>query len=468
MVGSRSPLADHSPITPPLTHSRTSGSRFAHRAPRDHCMNSIRRRLLLWLLAGLSLVLAASGYATYRQARAETNALFDYQLQQTALALRNQNLLALVIGDDGDGDLLVQIWDRSRGLLYVSQRQRELPFATQAGFTDLLWRDERWRLFALHTGDRIVQVAQPLGVRLRMSADIALRNLAPFLLLLPGMGLVVWFGVGTGLRPLYRIAADIQRRRPDALEPVVLERLPAEITPLVHALNGLLARLARTLDTQRQFIADAAHELRTPLTAVRLQAELARQATDAGTRAEMLHDLGAGLERATHLVEQLLAMARLDANPTAGRIEPVDLLALARAVVAEQAPIADALGLDLGLLPSQPVTVAGDPTDLRTLLDNLVDNALRYTPGGGRVDVGVHGTETGVALTVSDTGPGIPTAERERVFDRFYRGAATAIPGSGLGLAIVKRIADRHGAQIGLSQPENGPGLRITVHFPPA
>jgi two-component system OmpR family sensor kinase len=161
-------------------------------------------------------------------------------------------------------------------------------------------------------------------------------------------------------------------------------------------------------------------------------------------------------------------MARLDANPTAGRIEPVDLLALARAVVAEQAPIADALGLDLGLLPSQPVTVAGDPTDLRTLLDNLVDNALRYTPGGGRVDVGVHGTETGVALTVSDTGPGIPTAERERVFDRFYRGAATAIPGSGLGLAIVKRIADRHGAQIGLSQPENGPGLRITVHFPPA
>ncbi len=431
-------------------------------------MNSIRRRLLLWLLAGLSLVLAASGYATYRQARAETNALFDYQLQQTALALRNQNLLALAIGAESDsgGDLLVQIWDRSRGLLYVSQRQRELPFATQAGFTDLAWRDESWRLFALHTGDRIVQVAQPLGVRLRMSADIALHNLAPFLLLLPGMGIVVWFGVGTGLRPLYRITADIQRRRPGALEPVPAERLPAEITPLVHALNDLLARLAQTLDNQRQFIADAAHELRTPLTAVRLQAELARQATADKERAVALQDLDAGLERATHLVEQLLAMARLDAHPTVGRLEPVDLLALARTVVTAQAAIADARGLDLGLLPSESVAITGDPVELRTLLDNLVDNALRYTPDGGRVDVGVQRTEAEAVLAVRDNGPGIPPAERERVFDRFYRGGATATPGSGLGLAIVKRIADRHQARVCLNEPEDGQGLRITVHFP--
>lgn len=430
-------------------------------------MNSIRRRLLLWLLAGLSLVLAASGYATYRQARAETNALFDYQLQQTALALRNQNLLTLAMGAESDdgGDLLLQIWDRSRGLLYVSQRQRELPFATQAGFADLAWRGESWRLFALQAGERIVQVAQPLGVRLRMSADIALHNLAPFLLLLPGMGLVVWFGVGAGLRPLYRIAADIQRRHPGALEPVPTDNLPAEITPLVRALNELLARLAQTIDHQRQFIADAAHELRTPLTAVRLQAELARQATDTAARAETLHDLGAGLERATHLVEQLLAMARLDAHPAAGRLESVDLLALAKTVVAEQAAIAEARGLDLGLLPGESVAVSGDLAELRTLLDNLVDNALRYTPGGGRVDVEVYRVEAEAVLAVRDTGPGIPPAERERVFDRFYRGAHVATPGSGLGLAIVKRIADRHGAHIRLSQPEAGPGLRITVHF---
>jgi two-component system OmpR family sensor kinase len=334
-------------------------------------VRSIRQRLLLWLLVGLALVLAVSGYATYRQARAEINALFDYQLKQTALALRNQNLLTLAMSADpseGESDLLVQIWDRNRGLLYVSRSSRELPFATRQGFTDLLWRNESWRLFALNVGDRIVQIAQPTRVRLRMSADIALRNLAPFLLLLPGMGAVIWFGVGAGLRPLRRLAAELQSRRADSLEPVTSIQPPAEITPLIDALNDLLTRLARTLDTQRQFIADAAHELRTPLAAVRLQAELAqRQTVSAEHRAGALADLRIGLERATHLVEQLLAMARLDAAPGTGTIEPVDLRALAKTAIAELAAIADARDLDLGLLPGDPATIAGDPAELRTL-----------------------------------------------------------------------------------------------------
>lgn len=430
-------------------------------------MSSIRRRLLVGLLAGLLLVLTASGYATYRQARVEINDLFDYQLQQAALALRNQNLLTLALaGEDSESDLLIQIWDRARGLLYVSRRQQELPFATQTGFTDLQWRNERWRLFALQAGERVVQVAQPLRVRSRMSADIALRNMAPFLLLLPGMGLVVWFGVGAGLRPLDRIAADIQRRRTGALEPVATEPLPVEITPLVRALNDLLGRLAHLFDTQRQFIADAAHELRTPLTAVRLQAEWAQQAPDAEQRAEALRDLRTGLERASHLVEQLLAMARLDAAPSAARVEPVDLLALAKTVIAEQAAIADARGIDLGLLPGDAVTVAGDPIELRALFGNLVDNALRYTPAGGQVDVAVRQASGEAVLEVRDTGPGIPVTERERVFDRFYRGSGTTAPGSGLGLAIVKQVADRHRARVCLDEPIDGPGLRIRVNFP--
>ncbi len=429
-------------------------------------MNAIRQRLLLGLLAGLSLVLAASGFTAYRQARSETNALFDYQLQQTALALRNQNLLALAMGGDSDsaGDLLVQIWDRSRGLLYVSQRDQELPFSTRSGFNDLSWRDRSWRLFALHAGDRIVQVAQPSNVRLRMSADIAFRNLAPFLLLLPGTGLVVWFGVGAGLRPLHRLAAAIQRRHPTALEPVGSDRLPAELIPLVHALNDLLARLGQALDNQRRFVADAAHELRTPLTAVRLQADLARRAGDAESRNSALRDLDAGLQRAAHSVEQLLVLARLDAEPAA-RFEPVDLLALAKAAVAEQSATAEAEGLDLGLLAAEPASVAGDPGEMRVLLDNLVDNALRYTPRGGRIDVGIQHAAAEILLWVRDTGPGIPMAERERVFDRFYRGVDAGASGSGLGLAIVKRIALRHNARIELSDLESGSGLQVTVRF---
>ncbi len=428
-------------------------------------MHSIRQRLLLGLLAGLALVLATCGYVAYRQARTEVNALFDYQLQQAALALRNQNWLSLVLGEDeGDSDLLLQVWDRGRGLLYVSRRSAELPFAARPGFADLDWRNQSWRLFALYVGERIIQVAQPVQVRRRMSADIALRNLAPFLLLLPGMGLVVWFGVGAGLRPLRRIAEDLRQRRPDALEPLASgQRAPLEIVPLVQALDALLARLAQTLDSQRRFIADAAHELRTPLTALYLQAELARRGTDAD-RAAALEALRAGLERIRHLVEQLLAMARLDATPPPTVLEAVELRALARDVVAEQAAIAAARDLDLGLLPGATVSVAGNPAELRTLLSNLVDNALRYTPAGGQIDVGIDREGTVAVLSVRDTGPGIAPAERARVFDRFYRGAAgTRAPGSGLGLAIVQHIASRHRAQITLD--DAAPGLRITVRF---
>lgn len=432
-------------------------------------MNSIRQRLLTGLLAGLTGVLIVAGYAMYRQARLETNTLFDYQLQQTALALRNQNLLALAMEAETDSgsDLLIQIWDRGRNLLYVSDRQQQLPFVAQGGFTDLVWREQPWRLFALSAGERIIQIAQPLAVRLRMSADIALHNLAPFLLLLPGMGLVVWFGVGAGLRPLQRLAQEIQNRHPAALEPVTVARLPAEIAPLVQALNDLLAQLAQTLDHQRQFIADAAHELRTPLTAVRLQADLAGRAVEATDRAAALRDLAAGLERATHLVEQLLVMARLEAQPAA-KLEMIDLRTLAKAAVTAQIAIAEARDLDLGLLPGAPATVVANPAELRTLLDNLIDNALRYTPAGGQVDVAVQQTATEVLLTVRDTGPGIPPQERARVFDRFYRSAEATAPGSGLGLAIVRRIADRYGARIDLDSANKDLGLVVTVYFPPA
>ncbi len=432
-------------------------------------MTSIRQRLLAGLLVGLSLVLGVMGYAAYHQARTEVNALFDYQLQQAALTLRNQNLLALAIrgqASDSEGDLLVQIWDRGGGLLYVSRQSWELPFATQPGFADLLWRDERWRLFTLYVGDRVVQVAQPARLRLRMSADIARRNVAPFLLLLPGMALVIWFGVGAGLRPLYRLAADIQQRQPGALEPVATEHLPAEITPLISALNDLLVRLAQTLDAQRQFIADAAHELRTPLTAVRLQAEIVQQATDVRERTVTLDALRAGLVRASHLVEQLLALARLEAGPVNSRVESVDVLDLAKQVIADYAPIADSRHLDLGLLPSVGASIAGDPGEWRTLLSNLVDNALRYTPAGGQIDVQVQLLGSDLVLTVSDTGPGISVAERERVFGRFYRGVHTTAPGSGLGLAIVKRIADHHRACIRLEDPEGGQGLRVMIKVP--
>jgi len=246
------------------------------------------------------------------------------------------------------------------------------------------------------------------------------------------------------------------------------------VQPLVHALNGLLGRLERALVAQRAFIADAAHELRTPLTAVHLQAQLVERAATDDERRAAMQTLKRGLDRATHLVEQLLTLAREEPDVAIRPFAPVDLAALARSVVGEQAAIAAARGLDLGLERADPAVVEGDAAGLRTLLSNLVDNALRYTPRGGRVDVAVESQGTGAAIIVRDSGPGIPAAERNRVFDRFYRApnaAAADLAGSGLGLAIVRRVAERHGADVALGTgiAEDGrEGLGVTVLFPSA
>ena len=261
------------------------------------------------------------------------------------------------------------------------------------------------------------------------------------------------------------------------LRPLNEAGLPTEVAPLVHALNGLLDRLDRALDAQRAFIADAAHELRTPLTAVHLQAQLAERATTDAERSAALAELRAGLERATRLVEQLLTLAREEPGVSERPFAPVNVTEVAREVLAEYAPIAAARGVDLGLAQGSAAAasdalVDGDANALRTLVSNLVDNAVRHTPAGGRVDVAAQRDGADGLLTVRDSGPGIPASERERVFDRFYRvpgEAAAGVTGSGLGLAIVKRIADRHGATVSLGPGLTGPGgegLGVTVRLP--
>jgi two-component system OmpR family sensor kinase len=307
---------------------------------------------------------------------------------------------------------------------------------------------------------------------------MALRTIVPLLAVLPVLGLLIWLIIARGLKPLERVAAAVGRRSPTQLEPLAERDLPREVQPLVHSLNGLLQRLGETLAAQRTFIADAAHELRTPLTAVHLQAQLAERATTDAERRKALADLKAGLERATRLSEQLLTLARTEpgvdaAERTAG---DVDLSVLAREVIAELAPLAAEKAIDLGLSESGSALVRGDRDALRTLLSNLVDNALRYTPRKGRVDVAVGPQGDRVALVVRDNGTGIAPEEQVRVFDRFYRGQPAAVPGdaapgasvrgSGLGLAIVKSIAERHGAEIALGEGLDGKGLGVTVRFP--
>jgi len=439
---------------------------------------SIRRQLVGWLTLGLLVAVIVAAVATYVRAREEANALFDHQLAQMAASVTGMPLAARAPPGAAPGAdaLVVEIWTRDGVEVYLSQPQRRLPQQAPTGFRTVATEAGEWRVFATLAGDQVVQVAQPMKLRRELAAGLALSTILPLLAVMPFLLVVVWFGIARGMAPLERLAAAVGRRSPRTLTPLAEAGLPREVQPLVRALNGLLARLDGALDAQRAFIADAAHELRTPLTAVHLQAQLAERAGSDAERAAALTELRAGLDRATRLLGQLLTLAREEPGVTDRALAPVDLAGLVRGVIAEHVAQAAMRCVDLGFVPetggAQLPPVHGDAASLRTLASNLVDNALRYTPAGGRVDVAVAAADDAVLLSVRDTGPGLPPEEHARVFDRFYRAPGTAdVPGSGLGLAIVKSIVERHGAEVtlgpGLGGPA-GPGLAITVRFPAA
>jgi two-component system, OmpR family, sensor kinase len=433
-------------------------------------MRSIRRQLLVWLLAGLSVAIVGAAIGTYLRARDEANALFDYQLKEMAASLTDAPFAGIPPTASntppGPDTLVVQIWDRNGVQLFMSQPRRVLPQHAQLGYTTISTDSGQWRIFSTISGGQVVQVAQPMSARRELAASLALHTIVPLLAVLPFLVILIWYTIARGLSPLDRVAADVARRSPTLLEPLAESDVPREVQPLIHALNGLLERLGSALSAQRSFIADAAHELRTPLTAVHLQAQLAERAGNDTERKAALSELKGGLERATRLSEQLLALAREEPGVPDRPLVRVDLAAIARGVVAEGVALATVKGIDLGADAQGAVFVRGDADALTTLISNLVDNAVRYTPAPGRVDVLVTSDGAHAALAVRDTGPGIATADRQRVFDRFYRGAATDAHGSGLGLAIVKRIAERHGTNVELGAGIDGQGLGVTVRFP--
>ncbi|BCQ22434.1 two-component sensor histidine kinase [Caballeronia sp. NK8] len=433
-------------------------------------MRSIRRQLVIWLLALVIVGVGFAGWLIYRQALAEANELFDYQLQQIAAALPSEPFSSVLSSrSESDEGVVIQIWNRNGVLMYYSHPRVPLAPHAELGFSTEMTPRGEWRVYSAIVGDNVVQLAQPLSIRNRVAAGVAWRTLWPLVLLLPLLGLAIWVIVGRGLAPLQRVTRALDTRHPEALDPLSDQRLPQEVRPVVRALNALLSRLSTALDTQKAFVADAAHELRTPLAAVQIQAQLVARAQDDDTRREALKDLHEGIARATRLAEQLLALAR--SEPDGKKVETqVDLNALLESCVRGYVLVAQERGVDLGIETSEPATVKGDPDSLRVMFNNLIDNATKYTPRGGRVDVGVKVKDGRALVEISDTGPGIPQEERERVFDRFYRVGESAdrarsdIAGTGLGLAIVRRIADQHGAAVTLGESQAG-GLRVKVRF---
>ena len=429
----------------------------------------MRRRLLFWLLSSVLAGGLAAAMVVFFQARSEANDLFDYQLRQLALTLRDRTFSARQFADALQGeeasDFVIQVWGQDGTRVYVSHPQLRVPGAVQLGFSNVETPEARWRVFAIQQRGLTIQVAQPAAVRDELAFAAAWRTLLPFLFALPLMGFLIWRLVGREVKFLESTAQAVAKRSPESLDPIGGTGVPEEIQPLVGALNGLLGRLGSALAHQRQFTADAAHELRTPLTALRLQLQLAERARDDTEREKAHGMLREGIARAVHLVEQLLTLARQDPEAPMATPTEVDIAELARTIAQAEEAAATHKGLALAARIDGPVAVSGDRAALRALMENLVDNAIRYTPSGS-VAVRAYRQGGDAIFEVEDSGTGIPAAERARVFDRFYRGEAAAQGGTGLGLAIVRRIAERHGGTVELLDPSGGGGLLVRVKLP--
>lgn len=434
---------------------------------------SIRGRLLAWLIGTVLAAGIGAGAMVYAVALDEADEMFDYHIRQIALSVATQSIQAGIPAlvepgatDHEELDFAIRIWDERGRSLYATPNYPALPGPARLGFSDVRGASGEWRVYAARRGPRLIQVVQPAQVRREMALSSALRTLLPLLLMIPLLGVVVWLTVGRALRPLEAVAGAVERRGANALDPVAQADLPGEVAPLVAALNRLLRRLEDSIGAQRAFIGDAAHELRTPLAALRLQAQVLVRTRDDRERREQGEEFVASVDRATHLVEQLLELARSDPDAAVHAFVTVRLDELVREVVARLADAALARQVDLGAGDRGEISVRGDPQSLRIMLRNLVDNAVRYAPAGGRVDVTAQMQDGSPTLVVLDNGPGIPLAERERVFDRFYRLPGSTETGSGLGLAIVRRIAEMHGARIALDSGEGGMGLKASIVFP--
>ena len=434
---------------------------------------SLRARLTGALLLAVLAFAALQAAVTYRTARAETEALFDAQMQRIALSLSG-SLGAGALSDDAPAaetpaarEMIIQIWRADGVMLYRSPQGRLLPPQTAIGFSDTVAGGEPYRIYALRTATQVVQVAQQTEARGRMAGQLALRAVLPVALLAPVLMLIVWWVVGRAIGPIERVRRQVAARRPDDLAPLPTAGLPAEVRPLVGEMNGLLTRLSAAWDALTHFTADAAHELRSPLAALRLQAQSLQRAPDDATRAIASERLLAGIDRATRLVEQLLALARQEGAGEGAELVSLDLTALARNALADAEPEAARHAIALTLdAPTAHVVLRADEAALAVLLRNLLGNALRHTPPGGQVRVGVREEASVIDLTVEDSGPGIAPDERARVLDRFYRVPGTPGHGSGLGLAIVRAIAERHGAALTLDASPTLGGLRVMLRWP--
>jgi len=433
---------------------------------------SLRRALIAAFSLLLTAVGAVSALYAHHAAKREVWGILDLQQRQVARFIGDGSgvgtgELRLPPGED-DEDLVVAISYADGRPARVSRPGVDFPETSEAGFSLFSDASGEWRLFTLVDGPRTVRVAQQTAEREEIAADAAWDSALPFVLAIPLSWLVVYGLVGAIMGRLHGIAAEVAGRRAGDVRAIDVRRAPSEVRPLITAMNKAFGGLSAALAQQKIFISDAAHELRTPLTALNLQVGNVAALNRDPALAAPIGDLATGIRRASRLTARLLQLAREEALVEDAAADPVDLGEAAAEAIAGLLPLADSRRIDLGMAASQAARVRATPAALVGLIEILVDNAVRYTPEGGRVDVTVALSGGHAVLTVEDTGPGIPEALRERVFDRFYRAGPPDGEGSGLGLSIARTVARRLGAELTLHGRQDGEGLEARIVFPAA
>ena len=452
---------------------------------------TLRRQLLVSLLAPIVLVTLVSGVVAYYYAFNFATLAYDYSLFDSALDISRQTRVtggklhvdlpsaALDMLESDKHDSIYYMINDGKGAFVAGHEGLPLPAEKAAPgkpvYYDGSYQGNPVRIAALYahvTGDAgeppiLIMVGETLNKRHTLANEILLGMLLPELLLILLIGALVWYGIERGLRPLVMLQGEISSRSHRDLSPLSEQNAPGEVRALIRAMNDLLGRLSGALSAQQRFIADAAHQLRTPLAGLKTQAELAMRQHEPEAVRETLRQLHTATGQTTHLVNQLLSLAR--AEPGAGRVrvhEIFDLCGLVREATTEWVPRALAREIDLGFeCGESALWIDGDALLVREMFGNLVDNAIRYTQRGGRVTVRLQEQGQTAVLTVEDNGPGIAPAERERVFERFHRVLGSGAEGCGLGLAIVREIALGHNAEVTVEPGADGAGTAVKVTF---
>ncbi|HVG52867.1 MAG TPA: ATP-binding protein [Vicinamibacterales bacterium] len=445
---------------------------------RPH-QRSVRRQLLVLLLTAVSVAWIAAATVSFRDARHDVAEVLDAHLAQTASLISVQR-----DGDDDDDEVdtehapvlhrysrrvMFQVWKNGMTLGLHSQHAPDTPLSrVRDGFSDTTIGGAGWRVFSTWDAQNrvLVQVAEQNYERDELATAVARNFLVPLAITLPILGLMIWAAVGRATESLTHVNQQVASRAADNLTPLDVADAPSEIGALVTNLNQLFGRVQGLIEQERRFTADAAHELRTPLAGIRAQAQVARGATDDAERARALDGMMAGCDRATHAVEQMLTLARLAPEAVSFQPTAVELGAVLKATIGELAPFALAKHMDIELNDGRGGFVSGDAGLLAILFRNVIDNAIRYSAAGTKVDVGMEITASDVRVTVRDAGRGVPAEQRANVGRRFYRAPGTQAPGSGLGLSIVQRILDLHRGTIRLDTPATNIGLQVTIALP--